>query len=140
MMVKREENKLIPDLDLPHRAFLCSPALWPAMPSPSAFPPILLPLLLALLSLLAAGPSVCGSEQEAAEPAKPREGGKAPHSSLRAARRYYEGKVADNTEDAESWHGLAVVLRRSEMYADSVRAMTRAVELEPTPERHRELG
>ena len=62
------------------------------------------------------------------------------NDDLRTARRYYEGKVADNVRDADSWHGLAVVLRRSELHAQAMLAMSRAVEIAPTPERHRELG
>ena len=59
---------------------------------------------------------------------------------LETARRFYEVKVEQNAQDADSWHGLAVILRRSEMQAEAALAMTRAVVIAPTAVRHRELG
>ena len=54
--------------------------------------------------------------------------------------RFYEQQVVRDAQDADSWHGLAVVLRRSEQHAEAAMAMSRAVEIAPTAERHRELG
>jgi tetratricopeptide (TPR) repeat protein len=54
--------------------------------------------------------------------------------------RFYESRVIRNAQDADSWHGLAVVLRRSEHFAEAALAMSRAVEISPTAEYHREFG
>jgi len=63
-----------------------------------------------------------------------------PSADLQTARAFYEERVARDDRDADSWHGLAVVLRRSERHADAALAMSRAVEIAPTAVRHRELG
>ena len=52
--------------------------------------------------------------------------------AIYCVRRYYEGQVAKAPEDAHSWHGLAVVLRRSELHAQAAVAMTRAGALKQT--------
>jgi hypothetical protein len=108
--------------------------------SPPPGPAILLALLPALLPALAAGPGVGGSGQGVTGHGEELFTAARANDGLRMARRYYEGKVADNARDADSWHGLAVVLRRSELHAQAMLAMSRAVEIAPTPERHRELG
>lgn len=94
-------------------------------------------LRVALLCALAAAPRVSGGEDDGHSAAM-----KEPkvHAKLDTARRFYEGKVAQNAQDADSWHGLAVILRRSEMHAEAALAMTRAVDIAPTAVRHRELG
>ena len=63
-----------------------------------------------------------------------------PNNKLKTAQGFYQRQVAKNDQDADSWHGLAVVLRRMEMHAEAAVAMTRAVEVAPTAVRHRELG
>jgi tetratricopeptide (TPR) repeat protein len=68
------------------------------------------------------------------------DGGARPSADLQTARAFYEDRVSKDALDADSWHGLAVVLRRSEMHAEAAMAMSRAVKIAPTPVRHRELG